>query len=376
MEITISSNLITILKDDGSEVIINGQQITSDSDVRGVEFNTEPVVQGSDPYTIPTPTSVARYKVFIHLSDQRTEWFYVDEVTNQPGWTNDVAGANQAVADIAVAMLIGAGIPGSGTVTNLTFTDGNGFNGTIASPSTTPAISLTTTVADTQVVFSDSGAVVGSAGLTYDSTLGSLTISEQGGGSALLVVGTDAIGEITSAAPAGLTIGATVGPISLSSADVTIISSASRVSIQVGVTERLGIEFAGDWLIGGSPGTAGQVLTSSGPGASPGWGGPMVYRAYVTQSGTDAPVASIGANTIGSIVWTRGASKEAIGTLVGAFPAGITTIQVTTGLVTGEIVFPTSATRNDDNTVVFSMTNITDGNSEDGWEANVTITIG
>lgn len=44
-----------------------------------------------------------------------------------------------------------------------------------------------------------------------------------------------------------------------------------------------------------------------------------VYTALLTQTGTDAPVATVLENTIGDIVWTRDGAGRYQGTLVGAF---------------------------------------------------------
>lgn len=136
MEVVISGNLVTITKADGTETTLNGPQFTSDSDTKAVQYNTEPVVQGSDPYTIPNPTSVVRYKIFIHMSDGRVEWFFLDEVTNQGTWTNDLTGANIAVDDIAQAMIISGG-GGGGSVNSVT-----GSAPIASSGGANPAISL------------------------------------------------------------------------------------------------------------------------------------------------------------------------------------------------------------------------------------------
>jgi len=47
--------------------------------------------------------------------------------------------------------------------------------------------------------------------------------------------------------------------------------------------------------------------------------GYKVYTALLTQTGTDAPVATVVENTIGDIVWTRNADGEYTGTLTNAF---------------------------------------------------------
>lgn len=50
--------------------------------------------------------------------------------------------------------------------------------------------------------------------------------------------------------------------------------------------------------------------------------GVKVYRALLTQTGTDAPVATVLENSIGALVWTRNGGGTYIAGLVGAFPIG------------------------------------------------------
>lgn len=69
----------------------------------------------------------------------------------------------------------GSGGGGSGTVTSFSFTDANGFDGTVTNPTTTPNLTLTTTVSNTQVMFSTSGAITGDAGLTYNAATNNLS---------------------------------------------------------------------------------------------------------------------------------------------------------------------------------------------------------
>ena len=55
--------------------------------------------------------------------------------------------------------------------------------------------------------------------------------------------------------------------------------------------------------------------------------GVKVYRALLTQTGTDAPVATVLKNTLGeTVVWTRGLAGVYFGTLAGAFLSGKTYI--------------------------------------------------
>lgn len=52
---------------------------------------------------------------------------------------------------------------------------------------------------------------------------------------------------------------------------------------------------------------------------------PKVYAALLTQSGTDAPVATVLENTLGgTVVWTRHGAGAYDGTLAGAFATGTT----------------------------------------------------
>lgn len=60
-----------------------------------------------------------------------------------------------------------------------------------------------------------------------------------------------------------------------------------------------------------------------------GTGGTASYSSYVavlTQSGEDAPVATVLENTIGAIVWTRTSAGSYSGTLASAFPSGRTIV--------------------------------------------------
>lgn len=59
---------------------------------------------------------------------------------------------------------------GTGTVTSFSATDGNGFDFTVTNPTTTPNLTLTTTVSDNQVFVSNSNALSGSSLFTYDNT--------------------------------------------------------------------------------------------------------------------------------------------------------------------------------------------------------------
>ena len=87
------------------------------------------------------------------------------------------------------------------------------------------------------------------------------------------------------------------------------------------------IEIDGDKLqLDGDSAAPGNNYTygTSNAGAK-GWIAPVkVYKAYLTQTGTDDPVATVVYNTIGSIVWTRDSSGLYLGTLLNSFTVGKT----------------------------------------------------
>lgn len=61
-----------------------------------------------------------------------------------------------------------------------------------------------------------------------------------------------------------------------------------------------------------------------------------VYTALLTQTGTDAPVATVLQNTLGGeVVWSYDSPGYYLGTLAGAFPAGRVVCFLTNGLQTG-----------------------------------------
>lgn len=61
-------------------------------------------------------------------------------------------------------------VSSSSGVTDFIFTDANGFDGTVTNSTTTPTLSLTTTVSDNQVFVSNSGALSGGSNFTFDGT--------------------------------------------------------------------------------------------------------------------------------------------------------------------------------------------------------------
>ena len=98
---------------------------------------------------------------------------------------------------------------------------------------------------------------------------------------------------------------------------------------------------------------------------------PKVYAFIANQSGTDAPVVTVLANTLGgTVVWTYDSAGAYIGTLSGAFPAAKTIIVTPFAALAADFNNSTYRTleRTTDNTITI---NTSDGGSgSDGMLAN------
>jgi hypothetical protein len=76
--------------------------------------------------------------------------------------------------------------------------------------------------------------------------------------------------------------------------------------------------------------------------------GVKVYRALLTQTGTDAPVATVLENSLGGVVvWTYDSPGSYFGTLVGAFPASKVFMLLSSSVASSFLEF----NRNDDDSV-------------------------
>jgi len=104
------------------------------------------------------------------------------------------------------------------------------------------------------------------------------------------------------------------------------------------------------------------IGASSGGGGSPaGYAagypdGTKIYMALLTQSGTDAPVATVLMNTLGgTVVWTYNGNGSYIATLSGAFPASKTWLIINN--TQPEDSGPWLFIRGTDNTITLNNTN-------------------
>lgn len=81
-------------------------------------------------------------------------------------------------------------VSGTGTVTSFSFTDANGFDGTVTDATTTPTLSITTTATETNVLFAGtSGAIANDDAFTFVNAddLATLTVGESGGSRGAIV---------------------------------------------------------------------------------------------------------------------------------------------------------------------------------------------
>jgi len=82
-------------------------------------------------------------------------------------------------------------------------------------------------------------------------------------------------------------------------------------------------------------------------------GGVKVYRALLTQTGTNAPVATVLENSLGgTVVWTRSSGGSYVATFSGAFPAD--KVVGCSGMTLGEDGSYFTISRSDDNTLALS----------------------
>jgi len=236
--ITVGAGYIVKTPASGIPVVVNSANVVTEGGIESIRKVSVPV-------SVATPTGYTYYVDFyivLNLVDGREETIYMASVTNQPTWTNDLAGVNTAIADIYGSFVNGGG-GGGGQVNS----------------------------------------VVAGTGISVDNT--------------------DPVNPVVSAT------------------------------------------------------------------------GLVIYTAYLSQDGTTDPAtATVGVNNIGSIVWTRGASKECIGTLSGAFPAG-TVVMVSTGKVNAEYCFPIECKAVPSDTVSFLMYSPSEGDTMDGWDASVLIIV-
>jgi hypothetical protein len=105
--------------------------------------------------------------------------------------------------------------------------------------------------------------------------------------------------------------------------------------------------------------------------ANGGTGVAKVYEALLSQSGTNAPTATVLTNTLGgTVVWTYDGVGIYLGTLTGAFTSAKTVV-----LITGDNRGQYLAKRNDNNSVIIVTGNSAGTDSNDLLNGAATILI-
>ena len=101
---------------------------------------------------------------------------------------------------------------------------------------------------------------------------------------------------------------------------------------------------------------------------------PKVYRALLTQSGTDAPVATVLENTLGGdIVWTRSNVGSYTGTLANAFTQNKTFLSSSNGETLGDVTISNISIAN--SSQINLLTRIDAATMADIWYLNVEIIV-
>lgn len=90
-----------------------------------------------------------------------------------------------------------------------------------------------------------------------------------------------------------------------------------------------------------------------------------VYTALLTQTGTNAPVATVLENTIGNIVWTRDDVGQYTGTLNGAFTVNKTTVSKDIQEVSGDAKYAKAFSGSVDTIILQTFDNPVDATDTD-----------
>lgn len=160
--------------------------------------------------------------------------------------------------------------PGAGTVTSVSVTTANGISGTVATSTTTPAITLTLG-AITPGSVAATGTVTGSNLSGTNTGDQSAPVNEivYGTGSSLTSTGAFTYDPGTGTLAVGS--GGSTGTISSDPSQALQILSDVSITLTTNSVDRLVLNTNGSFSVAGSTGTAGQVLTSNGSSSSPTW---------------------------------------------------------------------------------------------------------
>lgn len=96
MEVTPSAGQLIIDQNPGvtAPLVING----------GTIIRFEPINKPKFGVSLTGYTSVDEWEFVVVMNDRAIDNIVLSKVTNQAGWTNNLAGAQQAAADLSVAL--------------------------------------------------------------------------------------------------------------------------------------------------------------------------------------------------------------------------------------------------------------------------------
>lgn len=119
---------------------------------------------------------------------------------------------------------------------------------------------------------------------------------------------------------------------------IPVVASANNIATPDNANFVLMYKLSGDGKIYCKDSTGNATAISSPDGPK------LVYSANLSQAGGDDPVATVlGANGLGTIIWTRDAAGDYLGTLAAAFTAGKTKLSI--GQPYGDETLKASITR-------------------------------
>lgn len=103
MEVTVASGSVTVDPDNGiaAPVVLNASTIIRFEPINGSKYTMG--ASTADLFITNPPTKTDEWKVVVVMNDRQIEPLVLSRITNQPTWTNNLAGATNAVNALAAA---------------------------------------------------------------------------------------------------------------------------------------------------------------------------------------------------------------------------------------------------------------------------------
>lgn len=202
----------------------------------------------------------------------------------------------------------GSGGGGSGTVTSLSIVTANGFSGTVANQTTTPAVTLTTTV---------TGILQGNGTAISAATTGNLTSTPTtnlvvtGGAGAIL--GSGVLLTLTGAS----LIESTSSVLTITGATNAVLGTGATIQVKQASTSQSGYLSSTDWNTFNGKQAAGNYITAlTGDGTASGPGSAALTLATVNSSPGTTAISTITTNAKGLVTANSAAATTGSGNVV------------------------------------------------------------